>query len=92
MKVYLNQTNLTITLATGTLLTNVSESLIMYVKPDGTSGQWSATVDGLNLVYSVVSGDLNQSGVWTIWAKVTLTNTKVSIGEGSKLTVYKQGE
>lgn len=92
MKVYVNQTNLVITLATSTLLTNVSSALIKFNRPDGTEGHWTASVDGLNLVYSVTIGDLNQSGVWTIWAFVTLTNNKTSIGTASKLTVYKEGE
>ena len=91
-KIYVNQTNLTITLATGTLLTNVSEALIKFTRPNGTGGQWTASVDGLNIVYSLASGDLNMAGVWSIWAFVTLSNGKTSIGEGSKLTVYKEGE
>lgn len=91
-KVYINQTNLTISLDTGETLTNVTTALIKYKKPDGTSGQWTATASGQSVSYAVSAGNLNVSGRWTIWAHITFANGKTSIGEPSVLTVYQEGQ
>ena len=92
MKVYVNQTNLTLTLNAGMNLTSVSSALIKYIKPDLTRGSWTATADGLNVIYNINNGDLDQSGKWIVWAEVTFTNNKISIGESNYLQIYNVGE
>lgn len=37
---------------------------ILYHKPDGTKGSWTATISGNDLVYLPQTGDIDQSGVW----------------------------
>lgn len=91
-KIYLLQSNLTISLNTGIALANVDEALIKYIKPDGTEGQWTATVVDSKIEYNIAAGNIDQIGEWTVWVNITFTNTKVSVGEPAKLIVYKEGE
>ena len=44
---------------------------IHYKKPSGTTGTWTGTVEDSNyVVYTTVSGDLDESGVWEVQAYV----------------------
>lgn len=91
-KIYLLQSNLTISLNTGIALASVDVALIKYKKPNGTEGQWTATVVDSKIEYNVAAGDLDQDGEWTVWAHITYANSKVSVGEPATLIVYNEGE
>lgn len=91
MSIYVNQTNLKITVSTGADLTNVTTTLIKFTKPNGLKGQWSATPTLSNLEYNIVTGDLNIEGTWTVWAYVVYSNGKISIGEPAEIIVKKEG-
>ena len=91
MKIYVGQSNLTLSMITNVTLTSVSSAVIKYKKPNSDEGQWSGTVNNTLVEYSFSDGDLNVAGTWTVWVYITFTNTKVSIGEPSTFEVYTQG-
>jgi len=91
MKIYVNQSNLTLSLITNNTLTDVSSALIKYKRPDGTFGQWTGTVNGTLVEYALQNGDLYTSGTWVVWVYITFTSGKISIGEPSNLVVNEQG-
>jgi hypothetical protein len=53
-------------------LSGATTSLIKIRKPDGTEADWSASVSGQTLRYTVVSGDLDQAGNYLGHAYVVL--------------------
>jgi hypothetical protein len=92
MKIYANQTNITLSLITGTDLTDVDVALIKYKRPDNTIGSWTGSVNGQLVEYTFVSGDIPSAGDYYVWVHITFLNTKVSIGEPSLLKIYTEGE
>ena len=92
MKIYVGQTNLTLSMITNVTLTNVTTALIKYIKPDSTEGSWTGTVNNTLVEYGFQTGDLNVSGTYTAWVYITFSNGKISIGEPSTFIVYNQGE
>lgn len=92
-KVFVGQTKLTITLDTGSKLTDVSVALIKYKKPNGVNDNFIATVLNNTIFYDIASAtDLDSDGVWELYAHITYTDTSVIIGEKALLRVYKPGE
>lgn len=94
-KVYVNQTKLTIKLDTGVDCSSATETLMGYRKPDGTTGYWTSTVDtdDTTLVYAIQStDDIDTSGTWTFWTKVTFSDTNVAYGEPAQEIIYSEGE
>jgi len=95
-KVYKNQTALAIRRRTEVDLTYITAVYLKYIKPDGTTGQWTGTVYNASrgiVEYTIVSAnDLDQSGTWTIWAYVTFANGNSAPGEPTKLEVYDEGQ
>lgn len=91
MKIYKNQSNLTLSLITNQDLTNVTAQLIKYRRPDGTDGEWTATINGTLVEYQVQNNDLAYSGTWTLWIYLTFNDGRISIGEPSELIIYEQG-
>jgi hypothetical protein len=45
-------------------LSSASVKRILYIKPDGSTGYWTATLTGTKLIYTTVDGDLDQVGEW----------------------------
>lgn len=57
------------------LLTDLSTSTvqnILYKKPDGTEGTWTADIEYTKLYYQSVAGDIDQAGKWLLQAYVEL--------------------
>ena len=75
MSVFQNQGLLAIKLDTGTNVSAASVKRILYKKPDGTTGYWTASSVENNtiLVYNFIDTDLDQTGVWTFQAFVTIS-------------------
>jgi len=75
MSVFQNQGLLTIKLDTGTNVSAASVRRILYKKPDGTTGYWTASSVENNtiLVYNFIDTDLDQTGVSTFQAFVTIS-------------------
>ena len=72
MAIFKNQDLLTLTLQTGIDVSSASAAVVLYKKPSGTTGSWTATVSGNNVIYDVQPGDLDESGSWSIQPKVTI--------------------
>lgn len=92
MKIYVGQSNLTLSMITNVALTGVTTALIKYKKPDSNEGSWTGTVNNTLVEYVFSNGDIDVSGTWTVWVHITFTNGKVSIGEPTTFEVYNQGE
>jgi hypothetical protein len=73
MSIFQNQGYFTITLETGVDLTSATVTQIKYVKPDGTKGDFEATVtDTTKLTYQFTNEDLDKSGNWKFQAYVII--------------------
>ena len=78
-----------IRLDTGVDLASAIVLKILYRKPSGEEGCWTATaVDDTYVKYISTEGDLDESDQWTLWAyaefsggKYTGRKTTVTIGE-----------
>ena len=84
MSIFNTQSLLTITLDCGTSVVGATTARVLYQKPDGTTGYWNATPSTNYLIYSILDGDIDQSGVWRFQAYAVLTG-KIAYGE----IVYK---
>jgi len=71
--VFLNDIGTLIRVDVGSDVTGATIKQIKYIKPDGDSGNWDATVNGQYLEYTTVDGDLDQEGEWIVQAKVAVT-------------------
>lgn len=91
MKIYKNQSNLTLSLITGQDLSNVATSKIKYRLPDTTEGEWTATITGQLVEYEVQNNNLSQIGDWAIWVHLTFNDGRISIGEPVTLTIHEEG-
>jgi hypothetical protein len=50
---------------------------ILYTKPGGTEGQWSATKDGTDFYYLLQEDDIDEIGVWVLWALAVWSNKRL---------------
>lgn len=95
MKIFQNQTKLTIKLVLGSSIEDVQQALIKYRKPDRTEGSFVATVEsqiGGLISYVVQSpNDIDQYGAWDFWANITFNDGRNIVGSRSSVYVYKEG-
>lgn len=78
-----------IILETNIVLTGLSTG-IKYKKPDGTLGQWAATIDpsdSSKMYYDTVINELDQSGMWQLQAFAHLGVTDRGHGKIVELKV-----
>ena len=88
------QSNLRIELETGITLTG-NTCLIKYKKPNGVSGQWSATIstDVSKMYYDVTSStDIDVAGKWIFWSHVTYGDGSIGKGHSATQYFYKEGD
>lgn len=94
-KIYVGQTALKIEALTYTDLTNATDQVIKYKKPDESTGSFAASIVDIKggiLEYDVTSADdLDQAGEWTLWAYVTFGSSVVP-GEPETLEIFNEGE
>ncbi len=94
-KIYVNQTSLKLEAEVKADLTNANTVLIKYIKPDDSTGQFTATVTDATfgvIEYIITSStDIDQVGDWTFWGHITFSNGDVIAGEPHCETVYKEG-
>jgi hypothetical protein len=69
--------------------------LIKYIKPDGTEGSFTATIEdafkGI-IYYDIVSvSDIDVVGKWTLWAHITFSSGKIAAGEPFIMEVFNEG-
>jgi hypothetical protein len=86
MSIYKNQSLLTLSLDTSADLTNTSDHRILYKKPDGTKGHFTASTSTTKIEYQTANGDLDQSGEWELQAYYVLSGKK-AYGKIVKLKV-----
>lgn len=73
-------------LNTGIDLSGAASPKIVYRKPNGVTGEWTATIDGNELVYETDNDDLDRNGVWRFQAFVTISSLN-KLGKIAKVTV-----
>lgn len=76
MSIYLNQSYITIQMDTDVDVSTATSSKINYTKPGGTTGSWTASVNGQNIEYEVQPGDLDETGVWLFQGEATIGGRK----------------
>jgi hypothetical protein len=55
-------------LATGVDLSEATSAKILYTKPNGATGEWTGTTDGLDITYTTTNTDILNKGVWRFQA------------------------
>ncbi|MCP4648701.1 MAG: hypothetical protein GY853_01295 [PVC group bacterium] len=40
---------------------------VLYTKPEGTEGEWAATITGTDFYYLLQEDDIDELGVWIVW-------------------------
>lgn len=94
-KIFKGQDKINLVMDVGIDITGYDITLIKYIKPSKDTGSFTATVTDVTtgeLTYDVQADDLDQYGNWIFWAHITYTDTQISIGEPSRVHVYKEGE
>jgi len=75
-------------------ISDATECLVKYKKPDGTTGSWAASVEDAAtgiIYYNLLPADELTAGDWTFWAHVTYSDTRIGIGDATKITVKAEG-
>jgi hypothetical protein len=87
MSVYKNSIGIKLIAECGADITAATTRQILYRKPDGTRGAWTAAQEsGTSISYTVVSGDIDFTGDLQIQAYV-ITPTWTLYGDIARLTV-----
>lgn len=73
-------------LMTGRSLSGAASPKVLYVKPNGQTGEWTGTIDGNDIIYDVENSDILIKGVWKFQAKCTIGGD-VKIGKIVKVTI-----
>jgi len=80
-------------LETGVNLSTITNPKIIYKKPDGTQGEWTASKVGTFLYYDISCTDLNISGDWEFQSSVLLSGkTCQTLGKNTKIYVNDRFE
>jgi hypothetical protein len=90
----INQDALVFVLDTKVDISGGSTFQIGYTKPSGDTGYWTGSRDGTTISFSFTAGDseLDESGLWTFWTKVTWGNGSMALGEPFEFYVHAEGE
>ena len=87
-KFYINTIGISIHVETGENISLASELVLRVKKPDGTIVNWAGSLEGLTKIkYTVVSGDLDQAGIYYLQAYVKLASW-TGLGETTNFTIY----
>jgi hypothetical protein len=66
---------------------SASTPYIFYTKPDGSKGYWDAHKSATSFYYELEEFDIDQAGVWALWALVVWDDTKVTWARMGSLRV-----
>jgi hypothetical protein len=94
-KIYRGQSSLRITAKTFTDLSDVSNCLIKYRKPDGSTGSFAAVVSAAEagvVFHECLSGELDVSGWWSFWAFIEFGDGRSACGEAVKVFIWDEGK
>lgn len=90
-KIYVGDIGTLFIVDTESDLSGATVNQVQIKKPDGTTHNWAATVDGTTLRYVTVDGDLDQSGNFLGQAYVELPSGKWH-GERFTFRVFDEWE
>lgn len=95
-KVYTDQDQLIIYIATGSDLTDAASVYIQGTEPDGTDMTPSilATIEDVSrgiVSYEVLSTDFTTAGTWILWLIVNYSGGGAAWGEPFSFNVYEPG-
>ena len=88
MNYFVGQSNLTISLETGLDLTAATNPKILFTRPNGSTGSWTATKNVQALTYNLQNGDIDQPGTWKFQGYCELAGRK-AFGDVAKIEVLK---
>lgn len=96
-KVFVAQTGVKFIVSTETDIAGAFTRTIKYIKPDGTSGTWTAIEEGApadgGISYTVtLITELDTAGRWLFWAYIVHSDGSVSYGEAEGYTIYPEGK
>jgi len=93
-KIYVDQSSLRVTLDTGVNCSTALDMKIKYRDPDGTEGEWDASLHPTNnnyIFYDLQSDELFMEGVWTFWAYVVFADGRDAPGDPICVKVWEEG-
>ncbi len=76
MSYFINSGIVTLSLDTSIDITTASTKQILYQKPNGVKGAWTATADGTSLTYNLSNTDIDVPGVWKFQTYVEIGGKK----------------
>ena len=96
-KVFVGVIGLRIILDLGIDVSGAGTAKINYVKPNGTSGQWTATVDPVGNVdgliyYDTTAGNIDVAGTWKLNGVWDPDGGNIFYGATACLRVWSLGE
>lgn len=97
MKIYTNQTNLSLTFATGVDITGACSTMARFKTPGGTKGSWTATIlvaGSGTLSYKITTATslaTGSVGTWAFWPFVTFSDGRNAAGETFFANIYNEG-
>jgi hypothetical protein len=88
-KTYVGDTGTVLTLDCGTSVSTATVRRILYTKPSGVTGAWTAAASGTDSIAytTTAASDLDVAGIWLLQAEVTTAGGKW-LGETVELQVY----
>jgi len=93
-KVYVNQSALRIQMDTLQDVSDAGTVQIKYIKPDGTTGTWAASKisdENTKIYYDLTGTELDQAGIWILYAYATFSDLRSAPGEPYRMRVYAEG-
>jgi hypothetical protein len=89
-KVYAGDVGTKIRLDSGSNISAATTLKIKYKKPDGSTGEWTAVLEGTTQAYYITQvNDLDQRGKWELQLFVVLP-TWTGHGETCELQIYRR--
>lgn len=87
-KVYIGDIGTEVLVNCGSIITGASNTKMKVRKPNGDIAEWAASISGTDsLIYTVVSGDFDQEGIYLLQASLTI-NGWSGLGETAEFRVY----
>jgi hypothetical protein len=93
-RIFKGQSALRITLKTFCDLEGIEKAAIMYRKPNGKNGEFTAAVGDTEngvIFHECIEGDIDTSGWWAFWAFITFADGRTAAGQTEKVYIWKQG-
>ena len=72
METIIKEQNVRIILETKLTLSYGTSPKILYKKPDGTEGNWTATILGTTILFDAEQKEIDQVGTWYVHTQVNL--------------------